>query len=300
MDKVNSQLQSIELPATDIESVAAVQSEGVIAQEMQDLEHIDEVYQHSWRDRFGEVWNGAKSDLHESSNIARTIALGAASVATQAVDRARIAVVVVPHYATEVLQETQSPAQAALVGAGIFWAMSGAVGETLNQGLGEFPQAKAKFKEEFPVAVDIFRDGLPGMNHEVQEGQGRIKRAAQFISRNIRRGVTGVAMGPTAFVATSSVDGASKTETSKLNLKVTTASAAVVGGVVAGLGQAITELPKHGYAETAKYMQDVATDNRFWWSLAGLSIASELVGNRLKRRKMLKQAHEAAEQSEIA
>lgn len=191
------------------------------------------------------------------------------------------------------------------------------VGEVLNHGLAEFPQAKATFKEEFPIVVDTFKDGLPGMSDrseakQVQEfaepdaeEQNPVKRAVNFISRNTRRGLnatsrnarrglTSVALGSTAFVATSSVDGDTTRETTKLNATVTTDGAIAVAAVIAVVGQSLNEMPKHGYAETAMYLNDVVQDTRFWYAAAAISIASEFVGNRLNKRKMLKVASKAA------
>ncbi|MDQ5972245.1 MAG: hypothetical protein QG553_404 [Patescibacteria group bacterium] len=250
-------------------------------------------------------------DVSQSEHKVKTASLLAATIISQAADRARLSVILVPHLATKVLTETQSPTQAAIVGAATYFAWSGATGEILNRGLNQLPGATKQFKEEFPVVVDLFRDSLPGMNDdaknipnktaeeeimteaiESEEIQKRASRIGAFISKHGKRGVTGAAIGSTAFVATASVDGFTSRQKTKLNLSVATDASAVVAGVVAGVGQALMELPKHGYYWQAKYASDVVTDLRFWYALAGASVVSEYVDNRKKMKELAEKHHD--------
>lgn len=268
-----------------------------------------------------EVAQTAANEYMESDKKLATAATAAGALVMQFFDRSRTSLVIVPHIATEVLDRTQSPVQAGLAGGGAYALWCGIVGGALTEALARFPRALETFKEKFPKVVDAFRDALPGMNkrkheahnptpeeREIQEAKDYIaekapskekdpvaERIGSFILRNLKRGVTAVAIGSTAFAATSSVDGDTKSETHKLNLKASVAGGVVTGGVVAGVGQALLEMPKHGMANQAKYIYDAVTDMRFWYTAAFLAVGSEFATNVVKKWWLGRKAKALAE-----
>jgi hypothetical protein len=251
--------------------------------------------------RTAEVMSAARTDFKESDHKIRALALGAAVVGTEVLDRARLMVFVVPHVATEVLNNTHSPVQGALVGAAVFTAWNVGTGEILNQGLDQLPRAKESFKEEFPVVVSAFRDALPGANTDLveiekedAERKGVVKRVGDFMLRHAARGGTGISLGTTAFVATSSVNGDTLNETRKQYLGVSADTAVVTGLVIAGVGQAIFELPKHGMTGASEFIYNRATDMKTWTVVAALSIAATYMENRKYKKEALAKLEQAS------
>lgn len=242
--------------------------------------------------RTKEVLSAARTDFRESDHKVRALALGSAVVATEVLDRARLMVFLVPHVATEVLNSTHSPLQGALAGAAVFTAWNVGTAEILTQGLNQLPQAKESFKEEFPLVVEAFRDALPGANKEVveqekaHEDKSVFRRIGGFLLRHGARGGTGVSLGTTAFVATSSANGDTVQETRKQYLGVSADTAVVTGLVIAGVGQLMFELPKHGQEQLAENIYNVVSSMRTWGAVA----VASMVGQYFVSRKLKKEA----------
>lgn len=243
--------------------------------------------------RTKEVLSAARTDLKESDHKVRALAVGSAVVATEVLDRARLMVFLVPHVATEVLNNTHSPIQGALAGAAIFTAWNVGTAEILTQGLDQLPKAKESFKDNFPLVVEAFRDALPGANAEVvelekenTEQKGLFGRIGGFLLRHGARGGTGISLGTTAFVATSSVNGDTIKETRKQYLGVSADTAVVTGLVIAGVGQLMFELPKHGHEQLAENIYNVVSSMRTWGAVA----VASMVGQYAVSRKLKKEA----------
>jgi len=245
------------------------------------------------QNRGGNVLRAVREDFSESDHKVRALALGAAVVATETFDRLRGMVFVVPHVVSEVMDSTHSPVQTAIIGSGVYAAWNIFSGEVLNQGLNILPKAKEKFREEFPVAVRGFRDSLPGANREVvaqekanaqEKGVGR--RVGSFLLRHAGRGGTGISIGTTAFVATSSVAGDTTGETRKQYMGVSADTYAVLGGVILGVTQAIAELPKHNMAGVSEFLYNGVTNMKFWGAVALASMGLQYASSQSIRKKM--------------
>jgi hypothetical protein len=249
--------------------------------------------------RTKEVLSAARTDFKESDHKVRALALGSAVVVTEVLDRARLMVFLVPHVATEVFDNTHSPVQGAITGAAVFTAWNIGTAEILTQGLDQLPQAKESFKEEFPLVVEAFRDALPGANKEVveqekaHEDKSVFRRIGGFLLRHGARGGTGISLGTTAFVATSSANGDTVNETRKQYLGVSADTAVVTSLVIAGVGQLMFELPKHGQEQLAENIYNVVSSMRTW----GVVAVASMVGQYFVSRKLKK---EAAMKNEVA
>lgn len=248
--------------------------------------------------RAGDVLLAAKSDYKDSEHKARALALGIAVVGTEALDRARFTLFLVPHVATEVLNNTHSPVQAAIAGTATFTAWNLGTSEILTQGLDQLPKAKESFKDNFPIVVEAFRDALPGVNTEVveqekaHEGKNIFRRLGGFMVRHGARGGTGVSIGTTAFVATSSANGDTVKDTRKQYLGVSADTAAVTAAVIAGAGQLILELPAHGQEQLAENIYNVVSSTRTWGAIA----VASMVGQYFVSRKLKKEAANSTEE----
>ncbi len=252
------------------------------------------------QNRTGDVLRAVREDYNESDHKLRVLSLGAAVVATEIADRGRIMVFVIPKVVTDVLTNTESPVQAGLAGAGAFTLWNVLTSSILSNGLNQLPKAKEAIRQKFPVAVSMFKDALPGANKELAEAKkvdaqdhGRVRRVGSFLLRHGARGGTGINLGTTAFVATSSIDGDSLKETRKQYLGVSADTAVVTGLTIAGVGQALFEMPKHGLAAQSEWIYNGATDMRTWGAFALVTMGLQFNDSRIYKKKLVQREAEA-------
>jgi hypothetical protein len=275
--------------------------------------------------RIGNTFASFGRDIRDSDHKIRTLGIGLTAAAFEVADRVRSMVILIPHVTTEVLNNTHSPVQGALAAMGVLTAWNVLSSESLILAVDEFPQTKEKVQENFPLAIEAFKEILPGAAKvkreqvkaekqakklakkiEKAEKAGKtleikekvkkekketrsatlkmIKHSGKFALEHFGRGGTGIAIGTTAFVLTSSLDNAPKRRVREQYLGVSADAAWVLGLVVAGVGQAIFELPKHNEEDKAKFLYDHATDMKTWYGVAIASMGLQYMASR-KRKK---------------
>lgn len=243
----------------------------------------------TFRQKLSKILHSSKEDIQESNNRFRSAALGIAALGTQILDRASVSLVLVPTVATEVLNSTHQALPVGLAAAGAFFVWNATVGEVLTNALAEYPEAVKDFQEEFPSVVNVFSESLPGLEEiheaEPQFPESTLKSIGKKASLHMRRAGTGIGIGSTAFVATASAKGESKATVRRINLAVSTDTGFLVGGIAGGVAQAIISLSEHGQTELANEIKSTATDMRVWYGLAIVSMASEYIRNRRKRKQ---------------
>jgi hypothetical protein len=291
--------------------------------------NIDEVYgapdsgnpegQHitedpTFRARLMNVIRSAGQDTRESPNKLRTVASGAAALGTQVLDRARVAVILVPTIAVDVLKHTHNAAEAAAVGGSLFAAWCMAIGSTLTEGLVEYPKTVETFEQSFPNFVGVIEDSLPGLYpkeeelHESDKNESSVKRIgnktlklAKTAPMHARRGLTAIGIGNTAYVAVASTRGFTRRGMHSLSSKTGVDGGVMVGLVIGTVGEAIIELG-HSHPQVANHIQNVASNKYLWYGVAGLLMASNFISTRLSRKKeaQIEQLEEGLETEESA
>lgn len=264
--------------------------------------HPAAVYATAFGQRLRNIVKASREDVTESPNKVKTVGLGIATIGTQVLDRARISVVFVPKVATEVLNHTNEAAIVGLAAGATYALWNGSVGEVLNNGIDEYPEAKESFTENFPAVVEVFSESLPGLSDDTEDAskQTFMKQFFKKIGLHARRAGTGIGIGSTAFVATAHAKGLSKKEARKINLGVTLDTGLLVGGIAGVTVEAINRLAESGRYELANDIKNVVTDMRVWYGVAVFSMVSEYLGNRRKKRDLIKEddfTQQATEQS---
>ncbi len=251
-----------------------------------------------------ELLRASKQDLRESDSKLRTLGLGAVALGTQVFDRARVIILLAPPTVINVMEKTGSPVLAGLAGAGIYAGFNYANGEGLTQGLAAYPKTLEKFNERYPAVVSLFEQSLPGMmqGEKTQHKDENISRMRRVLEAakdtkskagmHLRRSLAGISLGSTAFVATASTRGRSKSEVRKTNVGVTVDGAAGVFAIAAGATAGVKELAMRGHFEMANDINNFLGDNRTWYAAAGLSIAGEYFANRKKAKELREETEE--------
>jgi hypothetical protein len=239
----------------------------------------------SFFDRLKDTFSAIPEDYRQSDSRLKLIAAGVGTTALQIADRFRLSTIIVPQVAINVLTNTNSPTQAAIASGLTFGAWCAAVGGATAVGLEQFPKTINTFSENFPGAVDVFEDALPGINDFTPEGkrEGRlVRRIGGRALTAVRRGATVSGIGTVAYVSTAATQGQSRSAVRKLNIAGSLEGGGVVGAVVFGVGEAIQQVGEHNPA-LAQHIENVASDTRIWYGLAGAMIVSQFVSSRIKK-----------------
>ncbi|HVX23757.1 MAG TPA: hypothetical protein VG992_00180 [Candidatus Saccharimonadales bacterium] len=240
----------------------------------------------SLRAKTGEVAGAARQDYQESPRKMRALGNGFLALTTQTMDRLRLSVVLVPHAATEVLSHTHSPTEAGLAAGSVFAAWCLGVGESLNQGMSEYPKAVDKASKNFPGLVDLFADSLPGFEEKADDGNTALPRKiGRQALTHLRRGLAVTGIGSTAYVATAATRGRSKSDIRRLTTKASLDGGLIAGGVVGAIGETIVKIgDKHPLL--AERIQNDASNIKLWYAIAGALMVEQYVESRFKRRKL--------------
>jgi hypothetical protein len=105
-----------------------------------------------------EVWNSE----HKITDAFWLVA----ALGSQAADRARVSVVLVPEVATRVLEESNNSLTAGAAAAAVFMVWCTTVGEAFAQGLHRFPKSVERFADKYPRFVKAFTDAMPGIEQK--------------------------------------------------------------------------------------------------------------------------------------
>lgn len=246
-----------------------------------------------------------KVDAKNSETKIQAAGWAALTVATQAADRARLVLV----YGTPFAVEASNTANNSLIGpvvlASIFAVSNFATGEALTQSMDHFKGTKESFRNDFPLTVELFADALAGVASKelttTEPTDEALVMSAEDDSLDtpwykklklplpVRRSMTGVGLGSTAFVATSSMLGKSNKEVRAINAKVTRDTSGFIIVVGTGLLEGIKRMYNYGWESEAKFLSDHAQDGKTWLGFAGISIVGTFVSNKLAKRKLQKQ-----------
>lgn len=108
----------------------------------------------------------------------------------------------------------------------------------------------------------------------------------------LKRAGTGIGLGSTAFVATSSTEGHDKATVRSINYKVTRDTGILITAIGTGVIESIKRMYMQGWYDVAKRVDDIVSDGRTWLGVAGLSIVSTFISNRIAYKKLNKETSE--------
>lgn len=231
--------------------------------------------------RLGRVFRAGLQDIKDDEHKVAAGVLVVATGITQAIDRSRSVLILGPQLALEAAEHSGHSVVGGLAIAGLFAAVNFPVGETLTQSMDRFPQAKEQFSEEYPKTVQLFKDALP--DTLPQEEADTRKQAAL---RAVQRAWIGIGIGSTAFVATSSVSGESKTDVRDINVKVTRDTSILITVLGTGVIEGIKRMYAAGWYDAANWVNDRANDSKTWVGFALLTMGANFFSNRRAKKKM--------------
>lgn len=262
------------------------------------------VYSRSLYERTRNVIEGAKTDIRESETKCADLAWGIGTIATQAADRFRISLILAPEAALRAFEHTDKSIAAGAAAAGVFMLWNGTMGEVLTQTLSRFKKGTESFEENFPAIVSLFTDSLAGIESSEQRALAtetvvdkkvhfeRLLSIGKTATTHVRRAMSGLGLGSTAFVATAAVNDYTKEEVREQNAAVTLDTGVAIFGIGWGLAGYINSLAEQGELERAQDILNVVDNNWVWYSIAGASMVMEFASAR-HRAKKLKEAAEA-------
>lgn len=249
------------------------------------------------KNRLKHVAHASAEDIRESDNRVSTLGWMALTGISQIADRGMVSLILVPEVATNVLESTRDGRWTGLAGGAAYFLWTTSVGGVLSHGMRRYPKTVEASAKSFPGIVDLFTDGLPGIKsaEEVRNGEQPkppvLKRFLGGLSTHIKRGLAGLQIGSTAFVATSHVNGYSNKDVMKENLRVGMDTGVATGLICWMGGTAILEYLSRGDFVQAQDLLNTLEDSRTWYSVAGGVIGLQFLGSRLgKWRKNRKAA----------
>lgn len=237
----------------------------------------------NFKSHLGNVLGAVGTDYQESENRVALVAAGLGTVAVQAVDRARLSIVLVPHVAISTLEHTNSSWQAGAAAGLTFAGWCAGVGGTTAEGLRQYPNTMESVKENFPGAVKFFQDALPGVDSydkDKEDTRSLPRKIGGRILTGLSRGWTVTGIGTVAYVSTAAAKGEDRSTMHKLNANASADGGVIVGGVAGSVSYGITKISD---PELAQNIIDVAGDSRVWYGVAGAMIAGQYASNKWKQ-----------------
>ncbi len=228
-------------------------------------------------------------DYKDSGNKFRTWAIGSLLVGSQVADRARIVILTVPPAVIETMERTNNSLIAGAVGAGMFAVWSMLVGESTLKGVDEFPKTVGAVNDELPAMVNFFADALPGIEKGGPKPIDKDTPKGSVLSRigmRARRSTASISFGTSPFVATARATGYNSKETRKLYANTGVDGAALVYALGTATTESVKRLAIEGHLQLAQDIQNVLSDNKTWWAVAGATVMAEMASNKYKARKM--------------
>lgn len=226
----------------------------------------------------------AREDYNESRSKPRTWLIGSILVGSQIADRLRFVILTVPPAVVATMEQTNNSVAAGAVGAGMFAAWSMFIGESTLRGVDQFPKTVDAVNDEFPAVVDFFADALPGIEKGGPTDSAKDSVLSKMSMRT-RRSASSLSFGTSPFVSTARATGYSTTETRKLYANTGIDGAGLVFALGAATTEGVKRLAMEGQYQTAQNIQNILSNNKTWWAVAGASIAAETVSNKLRARK---------------
>jgi hypothetical protein len=241
----------------------------------------------------GRVANTVISPLREwweNPNKVIRAASGLGVLATQAVGAAKLPSVGIPIIATDVLTRTDNPGAVGLTAAAISGAWTYIGSRSLSNGINQFPDSMKTLEENFPSFSKHLSDSLAGL--EVSEDQTVIasrkassaRRIGNQILTHAKRGITAYTFGIVPYMMGASIKHQSSSERKKLSALLSLDSATMVGLISASSAEVIIDIG-HKHPELARQIQHDSSNVKFWYGVAAVIVAGELLNKRLKNRK---------------
>ena len=230
-----------------------------------------------------------QEDYKDSANKLRTWAIGSVLVGSQVADRARIVILTVPPAVIETMEQTNNSLTAGAVGAGMFAVWSLLVGESTLRGVDEFPKTVETVNEELPAMVNFFADALPGVEKggpKPEDSDSPTHSVLSRIGMRARRSTASISFGTSPFVATARATGYNSKEARRLYTNTGLDGAALVFAIGTATTEGVKRLAIEGHFQLAQNIQNVLSDNRTWWAVAGATVLAEMASNKYKARKM--------------
>ena len=253
--------------------------------------------------RTANVGRGLGKDIKESGNRLKTGASVVATIGSQAVDRARVSLVLIPEWTLDVYKHTHSAPETGLAAAALTFVWTEFVGETLNQGLSELPHTVEGFQESFPGVVDFFDDSLPGSDLERDKEEraemGVVKRAGKTFTTHLKRGSAVAGIGTTAYVGTAHGRNKSRSNVSKLTAVSAADGGAFVGGVVGGAAAVVNQIGT-SHPNIALDIEKFLSNPELWYAVAGASVVSQVAVNVKKRIAQRKEKADLTQEEAVA
>jgi len=270
--------------------------------------------------RAHKVMDAGEIDLVASESRVADRWVRRTTIYSQTADRFRLFMILASNAALDAYEWSEDGRWAGAAAGVAFMGWTALVGESLTQTYERHPKLVEAVQEEFPVAVDMMADALPGTKQrnelaanqsevEVQEVDETVlamesidkvhhldRKTLQRIALTtvtlplnlLRRGFSSVNFGATAYVSTTKFQGGSKAEQRRQYAEVAGFGGAFCFGLAWGATEWINHLAEEGHYEQAQTWLDRIGSDLNWFMLGAVSIATELTAARFRGRKMQK------------
>lgn len=242
----------------------------------------------SWKESMRMTLQSLRADYREYGNRAIAASRIGGIVLTQTLDRSRVPFILIPGAITRTYTETNSAAAAGAAGFAAFTLWSKMVGGTLARNMEHLPKTINTFTKVFPGFTSFFTENLPGLEpaekpqklernpeqgwvrHNAARTKNFGKQILKSANMHFRRGMTGLGLGSTAYVASTIANGKSKKEALRSGNRLTFDTAALIGSLGVGITLGLEKLAENGHPDTAKWIDDWFVSNNKFWSAVGL------------------------------
>ena len=260
-----------------------INSDGLGA--MPPLSHPQETEAGSVGSRIGNTLRAVKADFSESEHRTSLVASGLGTVAVQAADRLRASIVLVPQVAINVLQNTNSPVEAGVAAGLTFAGWCAIVGGTTTEALNKYPKTMEAFGDNFPGVVDFFDEALPGVDDydkDKADKHSLARRIGGRVLTGAKRGLTVSGIGTVAYVSTAATKGNRRSAIHRLNANASAEGGVVIGGVVYGIAETISQISVTHPALAERIVND-ASNIKLWYGVAGVMIAGQYISTKIQK-----------------
>lgn len=271
-------------------------------------------------ERLGNTGRTFGAEISEKGHRGKRIGAFVVAATTQAFDRGRAMVFVLPTVFDRVLTHGvehdwngyQTAGAAALAVGGTFAAWGYAVGKSFHYSLNQYPTTTERVVENHPAMVGAISRAIDGFpteeqmteNHPVKPEQGYDVAPYEARKSKLGKVVLGLKRGPktallfgtTAHVGMAKVNGHSDESNEKRRRVVTAEAAASLGALAAGLSTLIT----HDSLGLAEDIKEAVTNKTYLGIATAVAIGWGIVGNYAARRKEKKEFKAKAAQEAVA
>jgi hypothetical protein len=245
------------------------------------------------------------TEVSEPGRRVETVTKATLGVLGQAVDRARVSAILLPHAFEESLEfsarhglngyGTAGVSGAIVGGLGALWLWG--VGKSFQESLEVLPVTTEKVAKNHPVMVEVISDALGGFpdqekvvknqgedrygEYEVWAYDARETVVGKVASGTARSLSAGMVYGTTAYVGVSKVRGYSEESTSRFRRATTVEGSLFLGSLAVGVSSLIT----HDALGLAEDVKNTVSNEKLWMAFAAASIAYASASNWRARRK---------------